>query len=217
MVLSPEPCDDPAKHITVALGRFDALTSRGLVQILREDRHVLIIGTCLDEAALERALARHVLRVVILDETSAEPTVLERLRVAQPGVAIIVMVHQPTVAYGMRLLASGASCLSKRLSGAEILGAVHLAADGGRVFTDVNGHRVERSIPATASSLTPRETEVLEYLSMGLSNAEVAHALQLSVETIRTHSAHIRAKLGVRNKRELIGLKLPTHAARDSQ
>jgi DNA-binding CsgD family transcriptional regulator len=68
----------------------------------------------------------------------------------------------------------------------------------------------ERACPVTAAaSLTPRELEVLEFLSRGQSHAEIAHALQLGVETIRTHSAHIRGKLGVRSKRELIGLPIP--------
>ena len=41
------------------------------------------------------------------------------------------------------------------------------------------------------------------------SHAEIAHALQLGVETVRTHAAHIRGKLGVRNKRELITCCVP--------
>jgi DNA-binding CsgD family transcriptional regulator len=77
------------------------------------------------------------------------------------------------------------------------------------VFVADDGHLVERSHPATVASLTPREAEVLEYLSKGRSHGEIAHALQLGVETVRTHAAHIRGKLGVRNKRELIGLTIP--------
>ncbi len=214
MVLSPEPCDDRAEHVTVAVGRFDALTGRGLVQLLREDRDLRIIGTDLDEAALEQIAAQQAPLVVILDETSAvESRALERLRAVQPTIGIVVMVYEPTVAYGRRLLARGASCLSKRLSGADILAAVHLTADDRRVFTDVDDRLVERGISAAAAaSLTQREVEVLECLSMGLSNGEAAHDLHLSVETIRTHSAHIRAKLGVRSKRELIGIKIPIPA-----
>ena len=50
---------------------------------------------------------------------------------------------------------------------------------------------------------------MLEFLSRGRSHGEIAHALQLGVETVRTHAAHIRGKLGVQNKRELIGLTIP--------
>ncbi len=211
-----EPSDGAAGPVTVVLGRFDALLSRGLTQVLSEDRSLQIVGADLDRAALEDAVVSRMPQVAILDEAIArESAVLERLRDAQPAIGIVVLAHLPTVAYGMRLLARGASCLSKHVSGADILAAVHIAADGRRVFADVDGHLVERSSPATAS-LTPREVEVLEYLSRGRSHAEIAHALQLGVETVRTHSAHIRRKLGVRNKRELTGLPIPVQSETES-
>jgi DNA-binding NarL/FixJ family response regulator len=202
--------DDEEARVTVVLGRFDALLARGLKQLLREDRELQIIGADLDRAALEYAVASQAPRVAILDEAvAAHPTVLERLKTAHPAIGIVVLAYLPTVAYAMRLLAAGASCLAKDVSAAEILAAVHIAADGRRVFADVDGHLVERSYPAAVASLTPREVEVLEFLSRGQSHAEIAHALQLGVETVRTHSAHIRDKLGVRRNRDLIGAPIP--------
>ena len=213
-----EWADDEARHVAVALGRFDALVGRGLIQILSEDRDLRIIGVDLDDAALEHTVARQSPHVAILDEASiGKSSVLERLRTAQPTIGIVVLAHHPTVAYAMRLLARGASCLAKDVSAADILAAVHIVADGRRVFADVDGHLVERSCPTTAVSLTPREAEVMEYLGRGHTHGEIAHALQLGVETVRTHSAHIRAKLGVRSKRELIGLTLPLQGENGSK
>ncbi len=146
-----------------------------------------------------------------------ETSVLERLRATQPAIGIIVLAHLPTVAYSMRLFAGGASCVAKEASAANILAAVHIAADGRRVFADVDGHLVERSLPATMASLTPREMEVLEYFSRGRTHGEIAHALQLGIETIRTHSAHLRSKLGVRSNRDLIGLPIPDNAERGTK
>ena len=205
-----EPSGGVSGHLAVVLGRFDALVSRGLRQILGEDKDLRIIGADLDRAALEHAVASEAPQVAVLDETTVrEPSVLEHLKAAQPMIGIVVLAYRPTVAYAMRLMAIGASCLAKDVSAADILAAVHIASHGRRVFADVDGHLVERSHPAVSASLTPREVEVLEYLARGQSHGEIAHALQLGVETIRTHSAHIRAKLGVRNKRELIGLTIP--------
>ncbi len=213
-----ERADDKAGHVTVALGRFDALVGRGLTQILNKDRDLRIIGADLDDAALEHTVARQSPHVAILDEASiGKSSVLERIRTAQPTIGIVVLAHHPTVAYAMRLMARGASCLAKDVSAADILAAVHIVADGRRVFADVDGHLVERSRPITAVSLTPREAEVMEYLGRGHTHGEIAHALQLGVETVRTHSAHIRAKLGVRSKRELIGLTLPLQGEHGSQ
>ena len=212
------PTNDHADDITVALGRFDALVERGLRQILGEDRRLRIIGSDLDDAELEHTIAQRSPRVIILDERSAlKPTALERLAAARPTTSIVVLAYRPTVAYATRLMALGASCLAKDVSAADILSTVHIAADGRCVFADVDGHLVERSYPSTAVSLTPREIEVMEYLARGQSHREIAHALQLGVETVRTHSAHIRAKLGVRSKRELIGLPIPLDGKATSQ
>jgi DNA-binding NarL/FixJ family response regulator len=205
--------DGDAETLTVVLGRFDALLSLGLAQTLDGDRSLQIIGADLDRADLEDAVASKAPRVVILDEaTVVQPLLLERLRAAQPAIGIVVLAHLPTAAFIMRLLARGASCLSKDVSGADMLAAIRVAADGRRVFADVDGHLVERDPSTKAASLTPREVEVLEYFSRGLSHGEVASALQLSPETIRTHSAHIRGKLGVRRSRDLIGRPIPVDA-----
>jgi DNA-binding NarL/FixJ family response regulator len=213
-----EASNDAAEPITVVLGRFDALLAHGLKQILREDREIEIIGTDLDRAALEQAVSVQAPQVAIVDEAEvADPSALDRLMAARQAIGIVVLAHLPTVAYGTRLFAEGASCVAKEASAEDILAAVHIAADGRRVFVADDGHLVERSHPAAVASLTPREAEVLEYLSKGRSHGEIAHALQLGVETVRTHAAHIRGKLGVRNKRELIGLAIPAQSATEIQ
>ena len=54
--------------------------------------------------------------------------------------------------------------------------------------------------PATA--LTPRELEVLEMIATGLTNAEAARRLDLSVHAIKFHLAAIYRRLGVTNRTE---------------
>lgn len=113
-----ERLDDAAGHITVALGRFDALVGRGLTQILSEDRDLRIIGADLDDAALEHTVTRQSPHVAILDEASiVRSSVLEHLSTARPTIGIIVLAHHPTVAYAMRMMARGASCLAKDSGG----------------------------------------------------------------------------------------------------
>jgi DNA-binding NarL/FixJ family response regulator len=198
------------KHIAVALGRFSALLSRGLRQILSEDPRLQIIGTDLDNAALELIAGRQTSLIALLDEESgSNPIVLLRLKASQPLIGIVVLAHRPAHAYGMRLLAAGASCLSKDASAIDILSAVRITSEGKRVFASAERRIVERSYPAMAASLTPRETDVLECLSRGESHAEVALTLQIGVETARKHAARIYRKLEVRSKRELLGMPVP--------
>ena len=52
--------------------------------------------------------------------------------------------------------------------------------------------------------LTPRECEILERLASGQSNKELARALDISPNTIKTHLASLYAKLDVRNRIEAI-------------
>lgn len=57
--------------------------------------------------------------------------------------------------------------------------------------------------PETAvalKSLTPREREILELLSKGSSNRDIAESLFLSEHTVRTHIQNLRSKLNVRSK-----------------
>ena len=53
------------------------------------------------------------------------------------------------------------------------------------------------------SELTAREGEVLELLQDGCTNSEIADALAIGVETVRTHARSIYRKLGVPSRREL--------------
>ena len=55
---------------------------------------------------------------------------------------------------------------------------------------------------ARLSALTPRELEVLQLISHGLTNAEAAARLGLSVHAIKFHLAGIFSRLGVNNRTE---------------
>jgi DNA-binding NarL/FixJ family response regulator len=62
-------------------------------------------------------------------------------------------------------------------------------------------HRPDALLPATApDGLTSREIEVLELISAGRNNGQVAASLDISVHTVRTHLQNIRTKLGVASR-----------------
>jgi DNA-binding NarL/FixJ family response regulator len=120
--------------VTVLLGRFEALVGIGLTGVLRSDRRISVLASDLESNALQREARRRLPRVAIVDEAIGT-LVLNHLRANDPTIGVVVLAHQPSQEYGMRVLASGASYLSRSATVAEILASVHLTAKGGRVFT----------------------------------------------------------------------------------
>jgi LuxR family transcriptional regulator, maltose regulon positive regulatory protein len=53
--------------------------------------------------------------------------------------------------------------------------------------------------------ITERELEVLRLLNSGLSNREIAERLFISLDTVKSHTKHIYAKLGVRARHQAVG------------
>jgi len=194
--------------ITVVLGRFEDLVARGLRVLLEEDDNLEIVGTDVDLDALPVILAEHSPKVAILNfGTLRSPIEVNHLHQAHPDTRLLILASRPTPAECNQMLAFGATaCLSKETEARDILTAVHLASRGLHVLPK-NG--AGPTAPMGPELLTPREADVLEHLRQGRSNAEIALALHVSVETVRTHRRNIYRKLGVRTRRELAGLQAP--------
>jgi DNA-binding NarL/FixJ family response regulator len=84
----------------------------------------------------------------------------------------------------------------------DVLNAIHLASRGLQVIPQVPSNPRDGST-GRRRLLTAREGEVLPLLQLGRSNAQIALALHIGVETVRTHARNIYRKLGVSSRREL--------------
>lgn len=94
----------------------------------------------------------------------------------------------------------------------DIIAAIRSVASGdawlsppiARRFLDYcRDNVVERSESAASVPLTPRERGVIEFIALGLSNAEVAAELRLSESTVKTHVSRMLHKLGLRDRTQL--------------
>ena len=89
---------------------------------------------------------------------------------------------------------------SARSSCSEIVQAVYAVYSGSRYLPQWIVARVsERKLRPI---LTPRELEILEMVSKGLTNKEIGRAIQISHFTVRNHVRHIIAKLEVGDRTE---------------
>src|SRR3954451_10617634 len=198
---------DATRHITVVVSRFEDLVSRGLRTLIGEDPNVRIIADDVPHGQLQRTIGSHSPQVAILNFGSLRtPIEVRDLHSAHPETRIVVLANRPTPAECNQMLAFGATaCLSKETEARDILSAIHLASRGLHVLpkTPREFGAVE---PTGPEVLTPREADVLELLQQGRANAEIALALGVGVETVRTHARNIYRKLGVKTRRELATL-----------
>jgi DNA-binding NarL/FixJ family response regulator len=65
-------------------------------------------------------------------------------------------------------------------------------------------YQAESKTKGPFTPLTPREIDVLKYLSHGLENSEIATTLNIGLATVESHIKHLFEKTGKRNSKELV-------------
>ena len=159
---------------------------------------------------LLEAVARDGANLVVLGSVPDMPLVelVRRLRVPAPPPRLVVLLGRVAPEAIAELLSLDVDALVPRSIDAAALGlAVERARRGERVVDPavLTGDGEAEEPTESASALTEREREVLVLLAEGHSNREIASSLFVSLPTVKTHLAHIYAKLGAKNRNEALG------------
>src|SRR5690349_21647457 len=188
--------------VRVAVAQFEDIVAHGLRALITEDESLDLVADGVPHEQLKSALSTHAPDVAILNFGSlTSASELRDLHHKFPEARLVVLANRPTPSECRQMLAFGATaCLAKSTEARDVLHAIHLASRGLHVLPPA---MMDGAGAAGPDLLTPREAEVLELLQAGRSNAEIAVALHVGVEAVRTHARRIYRKLGVSTRREL--------------
>lgn len=129
----------------------------------------------------------------------------------RPAPAVIILTTFERDADILRAIEAGAAgYLLKDVSPDTIVDAIHAAVRGEMVLAPELATRVMRGMRSPTPRLTERELEVLQHLSTGSSNKQIARTLFVSEATVKSHLVHIFTKLGVDNRARAV------HVAREA-
>jgi DNA-binding NarL/FixJ family response regulator len=137
------------------------------------------------------------------------------------AVRVLVLTTFDLDEYVYQALRAGASgFLLKDTPPADLLAAIRVVAAGDALLAPSVTRRLIAEFarrpqpsavtPAALAALTDREREVLALVARGLSNAEIAEALVVSGATAKTHVSRVLAKLGARDRAQLVMLAYET-------
>ena len=104
------------------------------------------------------------------------------------------------------LKAGAAGALMKTSDESEIIASIRKIATGGHAVSDEIKRLITENPPAP--ELTPRQLEILNSMSRGYSNAEIAEVFGINEFTVREHVANIMAKLDASNRAEAVATAL---------
>jgi DNA-binding NarL/FixJ family response regulator len=214
--------------IRVAVADDQALVRAGFRMILEAQPDIRVVAEAADGAAAVDVVRRTRPHVVLMDIRMPILDGLEATRrllatdAARPRVLVLTTFDLDEYVYAA--LQAGASGFLLKDTTPEGLGAaVRVVAAGDQLLApSVTRRLVERfsreSRPTAAAldlaRLTGREQEVLRFLARGMSNSEIADALVVSESTVKTHVAHVLAKLGLRDRVQAVVLAYETGLVR---
>jgi DNA-binding NarL/FixJ family response regulator len=188
----------------VLLERFEDLLDRGLRQVIASDLSLEIVAHDVEHDRLPVTLRAHRPRVAILD-VDALSNLSEVGTFAHdfPDTNLVLLVSRATTAECVQALAFGASAfLGRDTQARDVLTAIHLASRGLQLIPR-SAREAVAPLSVGPRLLTRREAQVLPMLRRDDSNAQIAVALGIGVQTVRTHVSNIYRKLGVSSRREL--------------
>ena len=214
------------RPVKVLLVDDQTLVRAGFRVLLERGEGIEVVGEAADGAEAIEAVRRSRpdvvlmdIRMPVLDGLEATRRIVTDERLA--GVRVVMLTTYELDEYVFEALRSGASgFLLKDIDPADLRQAVRVVAGGDALLSPSVTRRLiaefaaraapKRADPERLAPLTGREREVMVLVAGGLSNGEIARQLFMSPATAKTHVSRAMAKLGARDRAQLVVLAYET-------
>ncbi|HEX4005856.1 MAG TPA: response regulator transcription factor [Acidobacteriaceae bacterium] len=192
--------------VRIGLLEFDPIRVTGLSEILTSRPAFEVVATDLASAFLREDLDL----VMLLARKGVESYVLlGRLKVRQPELKAIVMSEETDDETIIGAISAGAKgWLEETASPEQVLQAVDIVLSGSiwaprKTLSKLVDRALGKNpvpLRKTTPRFTERESEVLQQLVLARSNREIAHALSIREQTVKSYVARLMRKVGVDNR-----------------
>jgi DNA-binding NarL/FixJ family response regulator len=222
------PGERPPGEIRVLIADDEALVRAGLRVLVDSAPDLHVVGEAADGVqavrqarALQPDIVLMDIRMPIMHGLEATKVILDS---AGPPPRILIVTTFDDDEHVFEALHSGASgFVLKDTPPEQLLDAIRVIAAGEALLTPSITRRLiaefarsprPAQLPAAAlAQLTERERQVLVQVAAGLSNAEIAGSLHLSIPTVKTHVSRLLSKLDGRDRAQLVVFAYETGVA----
>lgn len=195
---------EPKPPIRVLIVDDHPVVRAGLASLLRRQAGLKLTGAAHSGEEAMELLKRSPADVMLLDLRMPTINGIHLLNLLKEHEdrprAIILSSYEYEEEIYQAVKAGARGYLSKNAAREEIVAAIEEVVGGGTYFPARILEWIEER--EARSSLSAREIEILEMVSRGLTNKEIALALDISHYTVRNHINHITAKLQVADRTE---------------
>jgi DNA-binding NarL/FixJ family response regulator len=208
---------DPERQIRVLLAEDHTLVRQGFRRILEDDPRVTVVGEASTGLEAIEQCKESKPDIVVMDLSMPELGGLEataEILKIFPQTRILILSMYSNEAYVRKAFQLGAKgYILKNAIEVDLTRAVLALAEGEAYFSPGISQIVLESLKSGSfqdsrqdpyERLTLREKEVLQLIAQGKSNKEIATLLNISVNTVAVHRAHVMETLGLHRTAELV-------------
>lgn len=199
---------------TVLIADHHPITREGILSLLQKSENFEVIGNVTSGNELFKFMKTRIPDVLVMELDLPQIngiTALRAIKTQFPGTKLLVFSCQPEEMYALSAIKSGASGYIAKTAGIEsLLLAVQQVARGG-IYLNQNiterinsGYSQSNGLVSKYKRLSTREVEVLNLLSNGKRNKDIAEALNINEKTVSTYKTRLLKKLKVDNLADLI-------------